>query len=523
MMTVVDLVARNARMYPDSIAFVEVRPVSKTRKDVTWAAFNERMNKVARVLIENGVTKGMKVAFMGRNSIDWLEVFFGIMATGAWAIPLNFRFTDDDIKYCTDIGEPGFFICDEEYAERMAGLKADLPTVRTLMCIGAAAHGGVESLEPLMERVSGTSPEVEIDDEDECALYFTSGTTGAPKAVLHAHRSLTVSAITEATCHDWKYGDSQLMMPPLYHLAIGHLLGGLIVGGTNVLLTELIKPATIIETLAQEKVTMVFLLVPWALDIVSTFDRGEIRPGDYDLTNLRLMHMGAQPVPVSLIRKWKSYFPAMPYDTSYGLSEGGGPGVTHIGTQNESKIGAIGKPSLIWDVRVVREDGTDAAVNEVGEIVVKGSGIMKGYYKNPEATAQTIRNGWLYTGDLAKIDEDGYIYIVDRKKDLIICGGENVYPVEIEGTIQKHHKVHDVAVIGIPDERLGEIIVAVIQPAPGEEPTQAEIAAYCEENLPRYKRPRQIIFSEVPRSSTGKLEKPKLRAAHARGEFKGGM
>jgi acyl-CoA synthetase (AMP-forming)/AMP-acid ligase II len=442
------------------------------------------------------------------------------MATGAWALPLNFRFTNDDIKYCANIGEPSLFILDEEFGEKLLQIKSDLPMVHTLLSIGTTAQPGVESLESLMSAVPAEPLDAQIDDEDECALYFTSGTTGAPKAVLHAHRSLTVSAITEATCHDWRYGDRQLMMPPLYHLAIGHLLGGLIVGGTNVLLTEMIKPDIIVETLAKEKATMAFLLVPWALDILGAFDRGELKPAEHDLSSMRLMHMGAQPIPVSLIKRWKAYFPDMPYDTSYGLSEGGGPGVTHVGTQNESKIGAIGKPSLIWDVRVVREDGiTDTAIGEVGELIVKGSGIMKGYYKNPEATAQTVKNGWLYTGDLGKIDEDGFIYIVDRKKDLIICGGENVYPVEIEGVLLKHPKVHDVAVIGTPDERLGEAIAAVIQPKPGQEPTKEEIAVYCEKNLPRYKRPRQIIFAEVPRGSTGKIEKPKLRERY-RGEIK---
>jgi acyl-CoA synthetase (AMP-forming)/AMP-acid ligase II len=152
---------------------------------------------------------------------------------------------------------------------------------------------------------------------------------------------------------------------------------------------------------------------------------------------------------------------------------------------------------------------------------VKGNGVMKGYYKNPEATAQIVRDGWLHSGDLAKIDEDGFITIVDRKKDLIICGGENVYPVEIETVLQKHSKVHDVAVIGVPDERLGESITAVIQPVPGEMPTEAEIFTYCEKNLPRYKRPRQIIFADVPRNATGKLEKPKLRKAYAEGKLKG--
>jgi acyl-CoA synthetase (AMP-forming)/AMP-acid ligase II len=521
MMTVIDWVARNARLYSNTLAFVEVRPVSKVRKEITWAAFNERMNRIAQVLAAKGIRKGMKVALLGRNSINWLETFFGIMQTGAWAIPLNFRFTNEDIKYCADIGDPSLFIFDEEFAERIGSMKSDLPTVCDYVSLSTKAWPGIESLGSLMGSVPSAPVGAEIDDEDECALYFTSGTTGVPKAVLHAHRSLTVAAITEATCHGWKFGDRQLMMAPLYHLAIGHLLGGMIMGGTNILLTELIKPEIVIETLSKEKATLVFLLVPWALDILGAFDRGEIRPENYDLSHLRLMHMGAQPIPPSLVKRWKTYFPDMAYDTSYGLSEGGGPGVTHLGMENEHKIGAIGKPSIIWDVRVVRDDGADVNVDEVGEIIVKGSGVMKGYYKNPEATAQIVRNGWLYTGDLAKIDEDGFIYIVDRKKDLIIRGGENVYPVEIETVLQKHPKVHDVAVIGIPDERLGEAIAAVIQPVPGDKPTEAEMFSYCERNLPRYKRPGQIIFAEVPRSSTGKLEKPKLRKAYAEGKLKG--
>jgi long-chain acyl-CoA synthetase len=522
MMTVVDLVARNARIYPDSVAFVEVRPVSKVRKEITWATFNEHMNMIAHVLAAKGIEKGMKVALLGRNSIDWLEMFFGIMATGAWAIPLNFRFTNDDVKYCANIGEPGILICDDEFAARMGAIKGDLPTVHTILSVNVTARQDVESLQLLMKDASSLPLQRELNDEDECALYFTSGTTGAPKAVLHAHRSLMAACITEATNHEWQHSDRQLMMSPLYHLAIGHLLGGLITGATNILLTELIKPEIVMETLTTEKATLVFLIVPWALDILSAFDRGELKPEAYDLSSLRLVHMGAQPIPLSLIKKWKSYFPNMAYDTTYGLSEGGGPGVTHVGTQSESKIGAIGRPSLIWDVRVVREDGTDVVTDEVGELIVKGSGVMKCYYKNPEATAQIVQNGWLHTGDLGRIDKDGFIYIVDRKKHIIICGGENIYPVEIETVLQKHPKIFDVAVIGIPDDRLGEVILAVIQPALGEEPTRTEMAAYCEENLPRYKRPREIIFSKVPRNSTGKLEKQKLQAAYGKGELKGG-
>lgn len=511
MMTVVDLVARNARMYPDNVAFVEARPVSNTRSEITWSAFNERMNRIAQSLATKGIDRGAKVALLGRNSIEWLEAFFGIMATGAWAIPLSFRFTDEDIKYCADIGEPALFIFDAEFGERIGRMKPDLPTVNSYVPIGPGPGG----LEELMAHASPEPLPVVLNDEDECALYFTSGTTGAPKAVLHVHNCLTVSAITESTNHLWTYRDRNLMMSPLYHLGIGHLLGGVIAGASNVLVTEKISPAIILDTISREKVTMAFLLVPWALDILQALDKGELKLSDYDLSRWKLMYMGAQPIPPVVVRRWKSYFPAMQYDTTYGLSEGGGPGVIHLGMENEHKVGALGKPSLVWDVRIVDDEGKDVRPGDIGEFVVKSSGIMKEYYKNPEATARAIRNGWLYTGDLGRVDEDGFIHIVDRKKDLIISGGENIYPIEIEDVIRRHPKVHDVAVIGMPDSRLGEVVCAVIQTGSGEAVSHEEITAFCEENLPRYKRPRQVIFAEVPRNATGKLDKPKLRAAYA--------
>jgi acyl-CoA synthetase (AMP-forming)/AMP-acid ligase II len=331
---------------------------------------------------------------------------------------------------------------------------------------------------------------------------------------------LMVSAITEATNHQWTVHESNLMMSPLYHLGIGHLLGGLIVGGSNILVTEQVSPAIILDTMSRERVTMAFLLVPWALDILQALDKGELGLSDYDLSHWRLMYMGAQPIPPVLVRRWKAYFPAMQYDTTYGLSEGGGPGVVHLGMENEHKVGAIGKQSLVWDLRIVDDIGKDVPDGEVGEFIVKSSGIMKGYYKNPEATARAIHDGWLYTGDLGRIDEDGFIHIVDRKKDLVISGGENIYPVEIEDTIRRHPKVHDVAIIGVPHDRLGEVVCAIIQCSPGEGIPMEEMASFCEKNLPRYKRPREIIFADVPRNATGKLEKPRLREAYARGTLK---
>ncbi|MFC1902434.1 class I adenylate-forming enzyme family protein, partial [Chloroflexota bacterium] len=214
---------------------------------------------------------------------------------------------------------------------------------------------------------------------------------------------------------------------------------------------------------------------------------------------------GAQPVPPNLVRHWKKYYPDMQFDNNYGLTESTGPGCVHLGVENERKLGANGKPGFNWEVRIVDETGKDVPQGEVGELIVRGNGVMKEYYKNPERTKEAIRNGWLYTGDMARMDSEDFIYLVDRKKDVIITGGENIYPVEVEEVIRNHTKVYDVALIGIPDERLGEIAAAVIEPKPDQSLAEDEIRTFCEQNLPRYRQPRRIIFDKIPRNPTGKL------------------
>ena len=261
----------------------------------------------------------------------------------------------------------------------------------------------------------------------------------------------------------------------------------------------------------REKVTFVFLLVPWALDLLESLDKGENSIDAYDLSHWRLTVMGAQAIPPSVVHRLKKYFPKIPYSTVYGLSESGGPGAISLGIENENKIGAIGKATRLWDARIVDDNGRDVKQGDVGELIIKGDGVMREYYKNPTLTAQTIQNGWLYTGDLAKMDDEGFFFLVDRKKDLVISGGENIFPIEVEEIIRQHPSVFDVAVIGTPHERLGEIVTAVIQTVSGKALSEEEINVFCEEKLPRYKRPRSIIFDMVPRSATGKIEKPILR------------
>jgi acyl-CoA synthetase (AMP-forming)/AMP-acid ligase II len=289
-----------------------------------------------------------------------------------------------------------------------------------------------------------------------------------------------------------------------------HWFGSLLSGSKAVLLRG-IKPEWILRTVSEEKITIVWLLVPWAQDILDAIDSGAVRLEDYDLSRWRLMHIGAQPVPPSLIHRWKKYFPNHLYDTNYGLSESIGPGCVHLGVENIHKVGAIGKPGYNWETRIVDDKGCDITCDEqVGELAVRGPGLMKCYYNDPQSTAAVLKDGWLFTGDMAKMDKDGFIYLVDRKKDVIISGGENIYPVQIEDFLRAHSDVKDVAVIGLPDSRLGEISAAVIELKPGSNCTQEDIMEFCV-SLPRYKRPRKIIFDKVPRNPTGKIEKPRLR------------
>jgi acyl-CoA synthetase (AMP-forming)/AMP-acid ligase II len=509
--TIVEMLARNARMYPDDCALIELSPDKNIRKEITWKEFNERVNRIANALIDRGVIKGDKVIHLMLNSINWLEAYLGIIRTGAWAVPLNFRFTSQDIKYCADIAEAKIMILGEEFSERVEAIRPQLPMIKDYLFVGQNPPEAMESFEDVISKSSSQPVDIELKDEDACGLYFTSGTTGAPKPILLTHKNMECAAITENRHHYQTHEDNYILLAPLYHTgAKMHWFGSLIVGGRATLLTE-IRPRYILEAIHKERGTVVFLLVPWAQDILGAMDRGEIKKEDYDLSCWRLMHIGAQPVPPSLIKHWKEYFPNMQYDTTYGLSESTGPGCVHLGIENERKAGAIGKAGFNWETRIVDDKGEDVSKGKIGELVVRGNGVMREYYKNPERTTETIRDGWLYTGDMAKVDDEGFIYLVDRKKDVIITGGENIFPVEVENVLQSHPKIYDVGVIGVPDERLGEITAAVIDPKPGETLTEAEINAFCEQNLPRYKRPRRIIFDKVPRNPTGKIEKPKMR------------
>ena len=529
-MPITDYLRTNAAAYGNEIALVEINPevlerkhvtwrdydlIESTdpepyRREITWSVFDEKANRFANLLLSRGVKKGDKVAILLMNCLEWLPIYFGILKSGATAVPLNFRYTAEEIAYCVKQADVDILVFGPQFTGRVEEIVDDISHGRLLFYVGEDCPTFAENYRELTANCPSSDPAIPLNEDEDAAIYFSSGTTGFPKAILHHHRSLTQAAEMEQNHHGQTHDDTFLCIPPLYHTgAKMHWFGSLISGSRAVLLRG-VTPQSIFDAVSDEHCTIVWLLVPWVQDILLAIEEGTIDPANYELDQWRLMHIGAQPVPQSLIRRWKEIFPAHQYDTNYGLSESTGPGCVHLGVENIDHVGAIGVPGYRWVAKICDDHGEEVPDGEVGELWVKGPGVMVCYYNNPEASNDSIKNGWLLTGDMARKDEDGFIWLVDRKKDVVISGGENIYPVQIEDHISAHPAVKDVAVIGLPDERLGEIAAAVVEAKPDAGLTEAELEEHCQA-LPRYKRPRKYIFAPVPRNATGKIEKPKLR------------
>lgn len=529
-MPITYLLEQNCRLHGDDICLVEINPevqekrrvtwkeyelmepnpTTHYRREITWNVFNEKANRFANLLLSRGVKKDDKVAILLMNCLEWLPIYFGILKTGAIAVPLNFRYAPEEIEYCVNLADVDILVFGPEFIGRVEEIADRISKNRLLFYVGDSCPSFAEDYSSLTANCSSQTPQIPLKDSDNAAIYFSSGTTGFPKAILHNHESLVHACKVEQNHHGQTKDDVFLCIPPLYHTgAKMHWFGSLLSGGRAVLLKGT-KPNYILDAVSKEKCTIVWLLVPWAQDILEALDSGELKLEDYELSQWRLMHIGAQPVPPSLIKHWKKYFPNHQYDTNYGLSESIGPGCVHLGVENIDKVGAIGKAGFGWEVKIVDEKGSAVKQGDVGELCVKGPGVMTCYYHDERATDEVLKDSWLYTGDMAMQDEDGFYFLVDRKKDVIISGGENLYPVQIEDFLRTHSAIHDVAVIGLPDHRLGEIAAAIIELKPGAICSEEDINDFCKA-LPRYKRPHKVIFDQIPRNPTGKIEKPRLR------------
>jgi acyl-CoA synthetase (AMP-forming)/AMP-acid ligase II len=503
----------HARHLPDKICLIERTPSINQRRTLTWRQFNDEINKVANYLSKDlGIKDGDFVMHLQNNSLEWLITYYGIIKIGAVVVPLNFRFLGQDILYAADICKPKAFIIGSEFLPVVQPVQKDLKTVDKYICVGDEVPDDMIDYSTLAANIDISEAIVDVDDPHDLAMMFTSGTTGDPKPVLHTHYSLNNTAIGNGMSYFVEKNDNYVFFLPLYHSGTMFLWAPFYAtGAVGTILREFTDPKWIIEAMAEEKGTDVLFVVPIAIAILNAIDNGDINLADYDLSSWRYMEIGAQPVPFDVMKRLVEILPCG-VSNIYGITEGGGGGLFNLYPQEVlQKPGSIGKPTFGVEGKIIDYDGKELGPGQVGELLFKTNRMMKGYFNNPAMTEKTLKDGWLYTGDLLKTDEEGYYYIVDRAKDMVTCGGENIFPVEIEDALMDHPKIDDVACIGYPDERLVEIVLAIVQLKEGESMTEEELIEFAKSKLALYKVPRKIIFDQVLRNPTGKLMKPKLR------------
>ncbi|NMB40513.1 MAG: acyl--CoA ligase [Firmicutes bacterium] len=506
----------NAKKYPQKEFLVELKPSEKLRRALTWEKFNEETNKVAAYLYNiAGVRKGDFVLHLQMNSLEWVITFHAILRAGAVAVPLNYRFATIDIKHAAKACHPKAFILGDGFLPKVGPIQKEMDSV-TYICIGDNVPEGMVSYSDIVKGENPGDILVDVQEDDPAELMFTSGTTGPPKPVCHSHGTLSQIGIGNALTYDEGHCTVYLAPHPFYHSGSFFLsFPSYLAGGKIVILREL-DPKYLLDAITEEKVNNGWITVPTMSDCINAIKKGIIDITEYDFAHVTgSIVIGAQPVPFSLFQDMKKL---LPFRTGniYGITEGGGGGLINLYDEDVlTRPGSIGKPTYNTEARVVDDNGNDVPTGEIGELILRGPRNMKEYFNNPAMTAVAVKNGWLYTGDLVKEDEDGYIYIVDRKKDLIIRGGENIFPVEIEDVLRRHPKISDVAVIGYPHQRLVEIAMAVVQLHPGETMKEEEVIRFCAEHgLAKFKWPERIIFDDVIRNENGKIDKPRLREKH---------
>lgn len=496
-----ELATKNARKFPAKEALVF------GSKRYTWQEFDQRANRVANALLEMGVYKGDKVAVLFCNSTELIECYIGIAKVGAVAVPVNFRLAPGEIEYCVNNSEAKVLILDNRFLPAVAEVKAQLPLVIRFVVVGGGAYTDMEDYEELLTRYSSVRPEVMVEDEDDAFILYTSGTTGRPKGAVLTHKNLIVHAMISSFEGGLKAGDNLACVTPLFHIAaISAVIIHFYLAGKTIIF-EKFDPPAVMESIDREKVNRIFLVPTMWQDILQLPNFNQ-----YDSSSLRRAGTGAAVIPIQLKKQIIQMFPNSGVIENFGQTEMS-PSTTVLKPEfAESKAGSVGQAFTMVEVRVVDDAGHDVPVGEIGEIVYRGPTMMKEYYKNPEATAEAFKHGWFHSGDFVRVDEEGFIYVVDRKKDMIISGGENIYPAEIESILYSHPKIYEVAVVGVPHEKWGEAPKAIVVLKPGESLTEQEVLEYCCQHLARYKRPQSVDFvSSLPRNAAGKVLKTELR------------
>lgn len=498
---------KRAALSPNVEGFID----ADTERRFTFAEWNGRCNRTAHALARLGVGKGDRVALLQMNSIEYMETFFALAKLGAICVPLNWRLVPDELAYILRDSGAATLVFDSDFLGSVEDLErrgsGDEGTdVRTWIHVGPVSEkpSWALSYDQLQKAASSSEPEIAGDEDDVLYIMYTSGTTGLPKGAVHTHTSATWGVLTINATADLREGDRYLVALPLFHVgALTPLTCNVHRGVTSVVMRSF-DPERAWRLVTQEKIT-VMLKVPAMLNfMLQAYEEGR-----YEHSRLRWCMSGAAPVPVSLIEAYDEL--GIEIQQVYGLTESCGPACLIGPADALRKAGSTGKAFFHTDVRVVNGDGKDVGPGEAGEVIIRGKHVMQGYWNNPDATAATVKDGWLYSGDVATVDQEGFVYIQDRIKDLIISGGENVYPAEVEGVLMRHPDIVEAAVIGQESEKWGESPVAiVVRNAEGLE--AEEVLDFCKGKLARFKQPVAVHFvDEIPRNPSGKILKRVLR------------
>ncbi|MEU1981235.1 long-chain-fatty-acid--CoA ligase [Nocardia sp. NPDC019395] len=508
-MTAGDQLARHARKIPDTAA-LRFGGISRS-----YRALDERVSRLAAALRARGVGAGDRVAVLGLNSMEVVEAFLAPMRLGAICVPINFRLTAPEIAYLLEDSGAVAAVVDSRFANVFSDARRQATGLRACLVIGAESEHGDE-YETALGAVEPVGGEITVDENAAAYIMYTSGTTGRPKGAVLTHTNLLLHAFS-VILHQGVSGDDRVALngAPLFHVAgLSSYLMCLLPGGTFVITPSGgFDPAASVELLARERVSSCFYVPAQWQAICALPDIGR-----YDLSALRHISWGAAPASTTLLRTMIETFPQASVSTAFGQTECSPVTCTLRGEDAIRKIGSVGTPILNVEVRVVDEEMNEVTPGEVGEIVYRGPTVMREYWNKPEATAEAFAGGWFHSGDLVRQDEDGYLYVVDRKKDMIISGGENIYCAEVENVLAAHPGIADAALIGVPHPTWGEAPLAVIVPAdPSVPPTAEGVEAFARTRLAGYKCPKDIVVvPELPRNPSGKVLKTELRESYSR-------